>query len=327
MPADPLVELPSLAAAGGIVAAGAVPVAVLAAGVARRLRTPLLPRWRHTTAGWEWPDLVALFVLYFALIGSAVLALERVGFFRWVYGPGFDLVKDEPPGTVSKAGVWGSVFAAPLLLAAGWLIRSARGLPTRFDPRAVPARFALAVAAWVAVTPVVFGVNLAANWLVSQAGGEPEKHPLTQIGADSALIDRVLLGLTACVAAPLAEEFLFRGLLVRWAAERRYRPWILAAVSLPAAGVRGGWQPAAFALVLFAGLWLSRRRTAAAIYSTAVLFAVAHGGVWPSPVPLFVLGLALGYLAARTGGITACVVLHGLFNAVSFVYLLRGGPG
>ena len=35
----------------------------------------------------------------------------------------------------------------------------------------------------------------------------------------------------------------------------------------------------------------------------------------------------LGYAAARTRGIVACVVIHGLFNAISFVYLLRGGAG
>ena len=49
--------------------------------------------------------------------------------------------------------------------------------------------------------------------------------------------------------------------------------------------------------------------------------------VWPSPVPLFVLGVALGYLATRTNRIAACAVLHGLFNAVSYVYVLRGGSG
>ena len=40
-----------------------------------------------------------------------------------------------------------------------------------------------------------------------------------------------------------------------------------------------------------------------------------------------VLALGLGYLTARTRDITAAVVVHGMFNAVSFVFLLRGGAG
>jgi membrane protease YdiL (CAAX protease family) len=39
-------------------------------------------------------------------------------------------------------------------------------------------------------------------------------------------------------------------------------------------------------------------------------------------VPLFVLGLALGTLAARTGSLVGPMVLHGLFNGVTCVVLL-----
>ena len=43
------------------------------------------------------------------------------------------------------------------------------------------------------------------------------------------------------------------------------------------------------------------------------------------PLPDFVPGL--GTLYVRTGSLVAPVITHGLFNAVSFVYLLRGGTG
>jgi membrane protease YdiL (CAAX protease family) len=326
LPADFSAELSALLTAAGMVAVAAAPVAAVAVLVARRLQTPLLPRWRYRRAGWEWPDVLVLFVLNVGLIGGSVVVLDAVGFFRWVYGVEFDLVKDWPHGAPFKAGLWGSVFAAPMVVAAGYLIRGVRGRWSRVDPTVIPARVALAVAVWVVVTPVVFGVNLSANWVVTRLGGAPDKHPLTQIGAGSPPADQLLLGLAVCLAAPLAEEFLFRGVLLPWATGRRHRPVVLAALAVLAGFVRGGWQPAVMALVLLAVLLPVRRRTYAAVYSTALLFAVAHGGVWPSPVPLFVLGLALGYLAARTGGITACVLLHGLFNAVSCVYLLRGGP-
>lgn len=207
--------------------------------------------------------------------------------------------------------------------------------PVRLTPGAVPGRVALGVVAWAIVTPVCFAVNLLANRLVTLSGSEPDQHPLTRLGVGPDTFDQVLFGLVVCLAAPLAEEVLCRGVLLRWALARYYRPWLLLTLAIPIGLARGGPPPAVFALLVAGGWWLVAAldrgrlpiRTLAAVVATASVFAVGHGGVWPTPVPLFVLGLALGYLAARTGDITACVVLHGLFNAVSFVYLLRGGAG
>jgi membrane protease YdiL (CAAX protease family) len=63
-----------------------------------------------------------------------------------------------------------------------------------------------------------------------------------------------------------------------------------------------------------------------AVWASAALFAAIHSQVWPSPVPLFVLALGLGYLYLRTRSLVGPVVVHGMFNAVSAVYLLLGGP-
>jgi membrane protease YdiL (CAAX protease family) len=64
------------------------------------------------------------------------------------------------------------------------------------------------------------------------------------------------------------------------------------------------------------------RNTARALYGTAVLFAAVHSSVWPSPIPLFVLALALGWLAYRTQSLVAPVVLHALFNSLTCVMLV-----
>jgi CNT family concentrative nucleoside transporter len=48
------------------------------------------------------------------------------------------------------------------------------------------------------------------------------------------------------------------------------------------------------------------------VYASAALFAVVHSAIWPSPIPLFLLGLGLGWLAVRTRGVLAPAIVHGL---------------
>jgi membrane protease YdiL (CAAX protease family) len=61
---------------------------------------------------------------------------------------------------------------------------------------------------------------------------------------------------------------------------------------------------------------------ARAIYGSSLLFAAFHSTVWPSPIPLLVLAMGLGWLAYRTQSLVAPMVLHGLFNALPCVLLL-----
>jgi hypothetical protein len=87
--------------------------------------------------------------------------------------------------------------------------------------------------------------------------------------------------------------------------------------------------PAWFVLALAPGYYLLYRRgvrAGAAVYATALFFAAIHAGAWPHPVPLFVLGLGLGWLAQRTRSLVGPVVMHALFNGVACVWLLAGGP-
>jgi membrane protease YdiL (CAAX protease family) len=88
---------------------------------------------------------------------------------------------------------------------------------------------------------------------------------------------------TAVVLAPLFEETLFRGVL------------------LPVVGERlgGGW-----------GVLIS-----------AAVFAIAHLSL-SELAPLFVLGLGLGLLRWRSGRLGASVLMHALWNALTFLNLL-----
>ncbi|MFM8705305.1 MAG: lysostaphin resistance A-like protein [Planctomycetia bacterium] len=128
---------------------------------------------------------------------------------------------------------------------------------------------------------------------------EPYRHAIVDFL--TAHRDPVSIGLVmfaAVVAAPVAEEFLFRKVLQGWL-EAWFEPI----------------EPA----------WGGR----AAIVLSSLAFAAAHVGQGLAWVPLFFFGLVVGYLARQTGSIVPGIILHGLFNAVSvgLVLLQAAAPG
>ncbi len=59
------------------------------------------------------------------------------------------------------------------------------------------------------------------------------------------------------------------------------------------------------------------------IFISASLFGLAHFGYGPEPVPIFLLGLVLGYVYQRTHRIVPCIVAHALFNLFTMLVLWR----
>jgi len=103
-----------------------------------------------------------------------------------------------------------------------------------------------------------------------------------ELGADSSTAALVAVLVLVCVMAPVAEEFLFRGLLF---------------TSLRAS----------------AGLW-------PAAIVTGAMFGAIHVGSSPVGllVPLAVLGLGLCLIYAWTRSLYPCVALHAVNNAIAF---------
>jgi len=95
-----------------------------------------------------------------------------------------------------------------------------------------------------------------------------------------------LVVVSAVVVAPVAEEFFFRRVLQGWL--ERF--------------LHGDAR--------------------SAIAGSSLAFASAHAGQGLAFVPLFPLAVVLGVIAHRTGSIVPCVLLHGLFNAVSVLLLV-----
>ena len=126
------------------------------------------------------------------------------------------------------------------------------------------------------------------GWLVSRwIGDQGGSNPLLEIVLNSRdPAALALLAITAVVLAPLFEETIFRGVL------------------LPVLG-----------------RFLGR---SGSVLVSALVFAIAHLSIGELP-PLLVLGLGLGLLRLSTGRLFPCVVMHSLWNGVTFLNLLLIG--
>jgi membrane protease YdiL (CAAX protease family) len=350
--ADFLTEVSKMATAGLLVAAVAIPVA-LVARVLRPKGEPLLPRWKPRRVPWNGFEVLGAFVAMVLVVQLVSAVLAQSDFFEVVYGPDVPSLdaKDVDPEKAKEADalrvMWAVLLAVPILL--GLFLLVLRAVHPEWKPAfagrgSTAGKVWLAVGVWVVITPTVLVFHATVSEVFKHFGVIPEEHPLTKLG-NRLPLDSVLFLLQACVAAPLIEEVLFRGILLPWCVGRSkmfesgvspataMRPWFVmtaAGMSALSPALAGkSFAPLIFTGLLAVGLALVVRftsigaRRAAAVYATAALFAIVHSSVWPSPIPLFLLGLALGWLAVRTNGLLVPVIVHGLFNAVSAVFVLR----
>jgi hypothetical protein len=176
------------------------------------------------------------------------------------------------------------LMAAPLLILA-WMLPPFSQRPSGgwLQWHLRPIAPALAQAA-ASVLMVLPCVALS-SWLIGRIWGDPGgSNPLLDLVLTSAdPLALACFALTAVVLAPLFEETLFRGVL------------------LPVLGRRvgGGW----------------------AVVLSAALFAAAHLSVGEF-VPLLVLALGLGLLRWQSGRLLPSVLMHALWNGITFLNLL-----
>ena len=180
-----------------------------------------------------------------------------------------------------------SVMALPSLLI---LWRQLNALPRDQAPQGGWLQWRLrpwpgAISSAVAGWLMVTPVVVATGWLLVRLVGDPGgSNPLLELvlGSKDPLA-LFLLGWTAVVLAPLFEETIFRGAL------------------LPVLAKRWG--------------------TAGGVVLSALLFAMAHISIGEL-APLTVLGVGLALLRVSTGRLLPSVLMHALWNAVTFLNLL-----
>jgi membrane protease YdiL (CAAX protease family) len=232
------------------------------------------------------------------------------------------------------------------------------GRPVVFgwNTRRLAGDYLAAFRTWLLLTPVVYAVSFAAELVYRLVAGEPPKgHPILQTFQEGPVPHGVfiLLLVQAVVVAPIKEEVFFRGIVQPWLASKPWggdvAMWLAAAIGVAvrssAAGQVGDLQsavstaaPALLVLATLPAYWLierlplmrwlpvrdpvARTQIARAIIGTSLLFANFHANVWPTPIPLFVLAVGLGWLSVRTQSVMAPIVVHMLFNAIVFAALV-----
>ena len=139
---------------------------------------------------------------------------------------------------------------------------------------------------YLVALPLVILVSLINQRLWNGQGGSNPILPLALEGRDNVAL--LIFFLTACVAAPIFEEIIFRGFL------------------LPS-------------LTRYVPVW-------GAILASSLLFAIAHLSL-SEVLPLATLGMVLGIVYSRSRNLLASMLLHGLWNAGTLLSLFVLGSG
>ncbi len=149
----------------------------------------------------------------------------------------------------------------------------------------------IALCLTIVAMPICYGILGATQWIMESVFQlNPQEH-----GAIELLRDRSgpewVLGLTvinAILIVPIAEELLFRGLML---------PVLARLMNSPTAG----------------------------LIVSSVLFGMIHFSVGKSVPALIVFGIILGATYLRTRSLVTVTLVHSLFNAKTIFWILQGG--
>lgn len=332
---------------GTLIAFGALGLPALAYAAYRRITRgewlPYEPRWPV-----PWGAVGGVMAL--SLVALGVLSL-------FAPAPAVDktaatLVDQSPADFLNTALVYVALQLG-MVAALAFLVRHAThatltdmGLPR--DRRTLARDLGLgAVAALGALIPVYFVQGL----LVLGLRLETSHPTLTRIQSDPDPRILIAAALTACIAAPVFEEFVFRLMLqgwlekvedeslafggrMEWDEKQEEQP----EPTGPDAAVEAALGDPDSPLTPEQFLWLRRLRRRRGspprppvwsyggiphgwgpVLASSFAFAAVHVGQGVAPIPLFFFALVLGYLYQRTHRLTPSIAAHVVFNSASLV--------
>ncbi len=232
--------------------------------------------------------------------------------------PGTDTV--EVPWTVVHITAGLFFFLGALFIAAF----SARAIGPAFP------EYEAAAETWIAVHLLAIGVALVV-WFM---GVRRASHPLQALGLkrpSSPFLLSLLLSVGA-LAASMGATFLYGFIVEQLELEVLRPPEIEADVIFPGWGILLTLQALALVTpiseeVLFRGFVLrgvlERMGEGPSIVATALVFSAFHLDA-ATIIPIFLTGLALGWLFVRTGSLWPCVAVHAGQNALALLAVRAG---
>ena len=319
----------------------ALPASVVGAWIWVALRlafgASVVPRFEPRIVPWGGKSALAVILVWLA-VQVGVQKLYRVATQGTIPDPDGGKIAFNPAEMMTASAFQNLtvLVVVPLVL---WLTARARPRDLGLVSRRAGWQILQGIVAWPLAAPVVYGMMFVAVAIWGR-----ESHPLeTAIQTDGVGGKAVIFFLAGAVLAPAAEELIFRGVLLGWLTRLVLTPRA-AAQPVPATLMESDLPESEAPLLPPDGTIVTEQasvpeptapwretpglvvRLAVANVAVSLLFAALHHTVWPTPVPIFFLSLALGLLYQRTGSLLAPVALHMTFNTVSTVlmFLLLG---
>lgn len=266
-----------------------------------KLGKPLLDQWSREESTLDLLDVVLTFFCYFGVQVAGVLFI----------------VSNPDPSDLTHHFLQRSPFnsAAGLttLLTVFLLVpilyyrrRDLRAFRLRHDRLRELLKIGLLAA--TLLIPLTMAINVIVGLLVT-----PYSHPVIDtLLAEASVETLIYTAITVVVAAPIVEEFVFRGVILTYL-QRAFS---------------GNWATTTLILCKYSEKPENKFKAAdkfqrhGANLLTSLIFAALHLGQGAAPIPLFLLSFGIGYVANKTGSIIPCILIHMLLNGISTIPLI-----
>jgi membrane protease YdiL (CAAX protease family) len=249
---------------------------------------PVLAYAPRCSVPWTGLDVLVLVLAWLALQSVAVGIIARLQGIN----PGDETTNSVELLVPAIAGsALGNAVAVVLILA--WLMQVRRATASDVGLSGRPGGdIGLGIAGFAAASIVIYPLMLLLTQWVKY------DHPIMQaVEREPSVHVLWIATISAVLVAPIVEELVFRVLFQGWLQrQRRF------------------WRETQFVLPVL-------NRHSGPILISAAVFGLAHYGNGPAPIPLFFLGLFLGYLYQRTHRLLPCVTMHVCVNALTTVQL------
>ena len=265
-----------------------------------RRQRPLLKRWGKEIARTDLLDVIVVMLIYLTSQAIALLVVVDVEVFGTPAG--FNPILITPLN--SAAGL--SIMAGGLLTFTLVYLRRQDLRVIQFRVDRLGQQVLIGLTTTACVLPAILLLNGIVSVFVTKYN-----HPVIDAFLSEMSLSALLsTAFSVVIAAPLVEEFVFRGVLLSFLQRVFDRNWTIETLFccnnrvMPTHAASQG---------------ITNRY--GAIIVTSVLFAGLHVGQGAAYIPLFFLALALGYVTQKTGSIIPAIIIHVSLNSLSTITL------